>query len=236
MKGLVVVPTYNESANIVRLVEEILRQGLDADVLVVDDNSPDGTSRLVEDLARSRPRVRLMERKGARGRGLAGIEAFREASRMPVDYVLEMDADFSHDPAYLPRLVEALKGADVAIASRLVAGGGEPGRSPLRRCVTRLSCGWVRFLLGIPVADITSGFRGFRRSALAKIDWDRMISVGPSIVEEVLWAVHRTGAKIVEIPLQFAPRSAGKSQLTLRKLFNVFWTVTSLRFRAVPLR
>ncbi len=236
MKGLILLPTYNESANVRRMINEILRQDLDVEVLVVDDASPDGTSDLVRQMARSDRRIHLMERKGIRGRGVAGIDGFREASKMSVDYVIEMDADFSHDPAYLPRFLPALEHADLVIASRLVPGGRQPDRNILRKMITRLACWWIRFWLQIPVADGTSGFRCFRKSILAKIDWDKMVSVGPSLVEEVLWAVHKVGGRIVEIPVVFLPRAAGKSQLSIMKLLNTFWLTTSLRFKSLQLK
>lgn len=236
MKGLIVVPTYNESANILRLLDEILKQGLDADILVVDDSSPDGTSELVRQRGKSNPRIQVMERKGPRGRGCAGIDAFRAASRMPVDYVIEMDADFSHDPAFLPKFLPALENADVVIASRRVPGGGEPGRNPVRKIVTVLACGWIRFWLGVPVADATSGYRCFRRTLLEKLDWDKMVSVGPSILEEMLYAAKKTGARIVEIPFAFQPRAAGKSQLNFRKLLDTLWQVVAFRFRPAPVK
>lgn len=236
MRGLIFLPTYNESSNIVRLIEEILRQGLDVEILVVDDDSPDGTAQLAGELGKRDSRVHVMVRKDKRGRGLAGIDGFREAVKMPVDYVVEMDADFSHDPAYLPRFIPAIEHADVVIASRLILGGGEPGRGLLRKAMTRLACWWIRFWLAVPVADGTSGFRCFRKSILAKIDWDKMVSVGPSIVEELLWAAHGAGARIAEIPLVFQPRAAGKSQLNVRKLLDAFLLVSSFRFKSLPIK
>ncbi len=235
MRGCIVVPTYNESSNIGRLLDEIIAQGLDADVLVVADNSPDGTAGIVAGRARQNPRIRLMTRMGRRGRGAAGIDAFREAVKMPVDYVVEMDADFSHDPAFLKKFLEPLAGADVVIASRGVAGGDEPGRDCLRKIITRLAWAWIRFWLGVPVADATSGYRCFRRGILEKIDWDKMVSIGPSIVEEILWAAHRAGARIVEIPFVFLPRAAGSSQLTARKLLQTLRLTALFRFKTPPL-
>ncbi len=235
MKGLVIVPTYKESANICRLLDELLRQGLELEILVVDDNSPDGTADLVRAYSKKDARVRVMVRTGQRGRGAAGIDGFREAVASRADYVVEMDAYFSHDPAFLPRFLPALENADVVIASRRVPGGSEPGRSVVRKVITKLASAWIRLWLRLPVHDPTAGFRCFRRSALAKVDWDKLQSVGPSIVEEVLWALHRAGARIVEIPLVFQPRAAGESQLSFRKLLDTYWRVTCMPFRRPPI-
>ncbi len=232
MKGLVVISTYNEGANIRRLLDELLQQGLDIQILVMDDKSPDGTAELVRQYGKSDPRVRCIERTGLRGRGAAGIDGFREAVKSSVDYVVEMDADFSHEPSFVPRFLPALEKADVVIASRLVLGGGDLGRGPLRKTLTMAACWWIRTWLGVPVGDCTAGFRCFRRTILAKVDWDKMQSVGPSIVEEVLWTLHRAGVRIAEIPLVLQPRAAGKSQLNFKKLMNTLWVVSSLRFQS----
>ena len=236
MKGLILIPTYNESANIGRLLDELLRQDLDIDILVVDDNSPDGTALLAREYGEKDSRVRVMLRTGKRGRGVAGIDAFREAVRSEAEYVIEMDADFSHDPALIPKFLPALENADVVIASRAVPGGGDPGRDILPKIITKLAWGWIKCWLGLPVQDATSGFRCFRRSILAKVDWDRMTSVGPSIVEEALWVLHHAGARMAEIPMLFHPRVAGKSQLNLRKILDTYWHVTCLRFRHPPIK
>ena len=231
MRTLIFVPTYNEAENLERLVREIRRWAPQADVLIVDDASPDGTGRIADRLAAADPRVSVLHRSGPRGRGLAGRDAYLEGLRRGVDVVLEMDADFSHDPALLPRFLDAIgAGADVVLASRFVPGGSDHDRSVGRRVLTLLANRYIRFMLGVPVWDCNSGYRCFRREILAAADPATLTSTGPSIVQEVLFRVHRAGAKIVEIPLAFVDRKEGSSKLGLRLLLNGYFMVLRLKW------
>ncbi len=215
------LPTYNEAENIEGLVRELLEVDPRLEVLVADDDSPDGTWRLVEKLAAASARVHLLHRRSDRGRGRAGIEAFRAALARGADVVIEMDADYSHAPGHIPELLAALAEADMVVGSRLVKGGGEHGRSPLRAGLTRLSAGMSRVLLRLPVRDCTSGYRAYRRRVLEAIDLDSLRAVGPEIVCEILTRAARRGFRIAEIPIRFANRRAGGSNLTAAKLLKV---------------
>lgn len=226
------IPTYNEAENIEPLIDAILAHGPGWEVLVVDDDSPDGTWRLVAARAEADPRVHLLHRKGERGRGTAGIAGFRKALELGADGVLEMDADFSHDPRYIGDLVAASADADIVIGSRLVEGGGEAGRSFTRRCITRGASFFIRTVLRLPVRDPTSGFRFFRREVLEAMPWDAMRSQGPEIVQEILVAARARGFRMVETPIIFQERRAGKSTFSFRIMVRSFLFV--LRVRLAP--
>ncbi|MBI2192799.1 MAG: polyprenol monophosphomannose synthase [Planctomycetes bacterium] len=221
MKTTVILPTYNERGNLYPLVHAIRHFLPEAEILVVDDNSPDGTAQCVEEMARTDGRLHLLLRREARGRGLAGVAGFLAALKMQPDCVVEMDADLSHRPEYLPHLVGLLAHHDVAIGSRAVPGGCEIGRSSFRQFLTRMSTRLVRTLLRLPVQDCNSGYRGFRSEVLRSIGLDQIRVEGPEIVQDILFRAHRRGARIVEFPIVFCNRTRGQSSLTLRKLLMV---------------
>jgi dolichol-phosphate mannosyltransferase len=230
VRTVVVIPTYNEAENLERLVDELRRVAPAAHLLVVDDRSPDGTGEIAERLAGTDPHVRVLHRDGPKGRGLAGRDGFLTALAMGADAVLEMDADFSHDPALVPRFLEALSaGADVVLGSRFVPGGSDLDRPWLRRAITRLANTYIRVVLGVPIGDCNSGYRAFTRRALEAIRPATLTSRGPSIVQEVLFRAHRAGARIVEIPLVFVDRRRGGSKLSLRLLFDGYVMILRLR-------
>jgi len=217
LKVLAMIPTFNERENITALIKEILLLSDDFGVLVVDDDSPDGTADAVRELAQKEPeRVFLMLRKENRGRGYAGIAGLIEAARRGPEFVVEMDADFSHRPLYIPRFLEAIGDADIVIGSRGVKGGGQVGRSLGRKIITRLANGYIMAVLGLYGHDLTSGFRLFRRSALQKLPLEKMVSKGPEVVQEVLCLAHQHGLKMVEYPIVFYDRSMGSSTFSLR--------------------
>ncbi len=236
MKIVVTLPTYNERQNIGALIDATLEASPGTHVLVIDDHSPDGTWQLVAERAEQDDRVHLLHRTTDRGRGTAGVAGFRQALAMGADLVVEMDADWSHHPRHLPGMVQAAQEADVVIGSRLVPGGGETGRSPLRKLITLAANLYIRAILGLPVRDCTSGYRVFRRSVLERIDWDRVQARGPAIVQEVLLAAHRQGARIVEYPILFEERRAGSSTFTIRILLAGLAAQWRLRFRPAPVR
>ncbi len=227
---MAMIPTYNEAANIAPLLEAILVCGPDLEALVVDDNSPDGTWKFVKDISEKNPRVHLLHRLTDKGRGLAGIAGFREALHLGADWVLEMDADFSHHPRFIPAFMEASKNADLVIGSRMVPGGGEQGRSIIRRQISFFASLFIRLVLGLPVRDPTSGFRLFSRRLLESMPWEAMHAKGPEVVEEVLVAAHARGFKIVEIPILFEERRAGQSSFNLKIMIRVLFSVIRLRF------
>ncbi len=240
MKTVVLLPTFNEAANIARVIEGLRflrdeRLGLPPDILVADDDSPDGTWRVVSEIGRRDPAVRVLRRERDKGRGLAGREGFLAClHEMGAEVVVEMDADGSHPVEDIPRMIAGLfdgNGADLVVGSRRVDGGGEEGRGLHRRILTLFSHAILRLLLGTDVRDPTSGLRVYRRAALERIDPARMGSVGPEIVEEVIWRAERAGLRIREVPFVFRERWAGKSNLTPRRLLGVFLAVIRLRVR-----
>lgn len=233
MRVLATVPTYNESANIARLVPALLALRPDLEVLVIDDDSPDGTWQIVERLAAADPRVHLMHRTRERGRGTAGRDGFRWAAQRGAEFVVEMDADFSHHPRFIPALLApAERGeADVVVGSRLVAGGGEVGRPWSRRLITRLANLYIRLMLRLPVRDCTSGFRVFRGELLRGIAWDDVRSTGPEIVQEVLMLARARGARMVEVPILFEERAAGQSTFNWKIALRSLRAVLGFRLR-----
>jgi len=218
----VVIPTYNESQNIEGLLDGIVALNLKGlHILVVDDDSPDGTWRIVEDYSRKDPAVRLLRRSGKRGRGLGGIEGFREAVKNS-DVIIEMDGDFSHHPKYIPLLLENLKEADIVIASRYVKGGVTRERGLMRKMVSIFAAYTVRICWRINVKDPTSGYRCFRRGVLNKILRDGLRSDNQFIILEVLKRVHENGFSIKEVPISFYHRRYGHSKLSPADLVKCF--------------
>lgn len=221
---VVMIPTYNERENIKPLISEILKLNGDYNftVLVADDNSPDGTGKIVLELSRSNPHVKALIRKKRRGRGAGGIDGFKAALKLNPDYIIEMDGDFSHRPQDIPKLLSEIKNADVVIGSRYVPGGKDSDRSILRRMVTFMVRFYIRKHFHLPVKDVSSGFRCFRKEVLEKIDLDDLISIGPSIVLEILYKAYLMEFNIKEVPIEFADRAQGKTKLTFTILLETF--------------
>ena len=231
MRAMAMVPTYNEALNIENLLREILRQGTDIGAVVVDDNSPDGTASIVEKLRQEDPRVHLVLRMEERGRGTAGIVGFQYAVSQGADFVIEMDADFSHPPSYFPYFLSQMEDCDLLIGSRLLEGGGERGRSFLRRSISRLANAYIRRILNLPIRDCTSGYRVFRREVLRAIELDQMMSQGPSVVEEVLYKAYKRGYRIKEVPYIFEERRAGESTFNRKIMLNALKMMVQIRWR-----
>ncbi len=227
---MALIPTYNEASSILPLIREIIEQARDIEVLVVDDNSPDGTWRLVEEEARAVPRVHLLRRRNTRGRGLAGAEGFRRVLEERAERIVEMDGDGSHDPAFIPDLLHAAGSAGLVIGSRYVRGGREEGRSRSRRAVSALARRYLRAVLGLRVKDPTSGFRCYTREALAAITAEPLRARDPFIIAETLYRCARRGIRIVEVPIVFRDRVAGQSKLGAGTLLR--YLVSALRLRA----
>jgi len=231
---VVTVPTWNESLNIELLVKELLALGPHVEVLVADDDSPDGTWKLVAAMAEREPRVHLMHRKTDRGRGRAGRDAFVKALELGADAAVEMDADFSHPPRYIPQMLAQLEsGYDVVLGSRGVSGGKDLGRPLSRRVITKLANLYIRILLGVPVKDCNSGFRAWRRSALEAVRVGQTASQGPAIVQELLFKAVQAGQCVTEVPIEFVERARGESSLTFGKLMQGYIMVLRLRWWAL---
>lgn len=229
MRVVAMLPTYNEAGNIRQCTELILSLPVDAGVMIVDDGSPDGTGQIADELAVQYPgRVIPLHRTGQRGRGLAGIEGFARCVELPVEYVIELDADLQHDPLDITRLVAAAdrSGADIVVGSRYVAGGGEVDRNPVRRMISRVATAYLRLALGVSLRDCTSGYRLFRRESLRSLDISTMSASGPWILQEVLWRARAKHLRIIEIPILFHNRETGESklnlQILLRSIMNPF--------------
>lgn len=227
MKAVVVIPTYNESENIRSLIKQILKLGIkNLEILVVDDNSPDKTWKIVEDIGNKK--VNLLLRKKDKGRGRAGAAGFKKALDMGADFIIEMDADFSHNPRYIPTLLKKMNEADVVLGSRAVKGGKDVGRPKARLVITKFANLYIKILLGLDVKDCNSGYRCFRREVLEKINPDKIMSKGPAIVQEVLFKAHLKGFKICEIPITFKEREKGNSKLGVRQLYQGYLMVLRL--------
>jgi dolichol-phosphate mannosyltransferase len=235
-RSLVVLPTYNERENIEPIVTAILGQSADLEVLVVDDNSPDGTGELVDRLAAAQPRrIHVIHRAGKRGLGTAYIEAFTWALARDYDFVFEMDADFSHDPADLVRLRAALLagGADASIGSRWVPGGGTRNWSVARTVISRGGSLYARLILGVPVNDLTSGFKCFSRRVLERLDLQTVRSNGYAFQVELNYRCYRHGFRVVEVPIMFVDRRVGKSKMGRHIVTEAMLVVLGLRFQAL---
>ena len=231
MRIIATLPTYNEAENILPLIAEILSLGDEYEVLVIDDNSPDNTWQLVQNEASNNPRVHLLHRVGRKGRGSAGLEGFMTARDMyDANVVVEMDADFSHAPRFIPSLVEPIHtgNADVVVGSRLVAGGGEVGRHPARKIITWGANTYIRLMLNLPLRDCTSGFRVFSKRALQLLPWDKMQCTGPEIVQEVLLEARKANLQFAERPILFEERRAGQSTFNAKimgRSLRYMWTL-----------
>lgn len=225
-EALVVVPTYNEAGSLPALIEALGRLDPIFDCLIVDDNSPDGTGDMVRELMQSRPWLQLLERPGKSGLGRAYIAGFRWALERRYEYVLEMDADLSHDPRDIPRLIEACwSGADLALGSRYF-GGVRIINWPIQRLLISF-CGsmYTRFWTGIPLTDPTSGFKCFRRRVLCAIDLDRVRSNGYAFQIEMDLHAWRHGFKLVEVPIVFTERRLGHSKMNRAIVREAIWRV-----------
>jgi dolichol-phosphate mannosyltransferase len=231
-----ILPTYNEAENIEGLVRAALAQlettGREHTVLIVDDGSPDGTGRIGDRLAEELAFVRVLHRERKQGLGRAYLAGFGLALENGAELVLEMDADFSHDPADLPRLLAAAEAADLVLGSRYVPGGGVSSWGRVRRLLSRGGSAYARILLGVPVRDLTGGFKCFHRRVLEAIDLEHVHADGYGFQIELTYKAVRAGFTVAEIPILFRERSVGKSKMTARIALEAVWKVPLLRFRA----
>jgi dolichol-phosphate mannosyltransferase len=234
MKALVVIPTYNEKDNILSLLQKILSRDPRLEALVVDDASPDGTGNLVEEFSRANPRVSLLRRPGKLGLGSAYRDGFRRALDAGADLVLQMDADHSHDPAYLPDFLATAEKYDLVLGSRYLTGINVVNW-PLTRLILSYSANrYARLVTGVPVRDLTGGYKCFRRSVLEAIDFSRVRSDGYGFQIETTFQAWRRGFRIREIPIVFVDRHSGTSKLSRRIIWEALWLVWRLRFGKEP--
>jgi dolichol-phosphate mannosyltransferase len=229
-----ILPTYNEAENLEPLVDAARRALQDAPegfrILVVDDNSPDGTGAIADRLAAAIEEVEVLHRAGKEGLGRAYLAGFDAALRGGAGYVLEMDSDFSHDPADIPRLLAAARdGADLVLGSRYVPGGGAPEWPLLRRAVSRGGCWYARRVLGLPQRDLTGGFKCFRRETLEAIDLPSVRSEGYAFQIELTYRAVRRGLRVVEVPITFRERRRGASKMSGRIALEAILRVPQMR-------
>ena len=230
---LVVIPTFNEAANLPLIVPAVLAQDQRLEVLVVDDNSPDGTGRLADDLAARDPRVHVLHRTAKEGLGRAYLAGFRWALERDFALVFEMDADFSHDPKFLPDFLSAVVGADVVLGSRY-SGGVNVVNWPMSRLLLSWSANkYVRWVAGLPLTDATGGFKCFRREVLAGIDLGAVRSNGYAFQIEMSFRAWKKGFRLREIPIVFVDRVEGQSKMSKRIVREAIWMVPWLRFAAL---
>ncbi len=214
-RALIVTPTYNERDNIEHFVTSVLRVVPHVHVLIVDDHSPDGTGEIADRLAEADPRVRVMHRPGKLGLGTAYVEAFRKGLAEGYELLFEMDADMSHDPLHLPAFFSAFeRGADLVIGSRNIEGGGVVGWGPGRHLLSKGGSLYARSILGLPIRDLTSGYKAFRAEVLRSIDLDSLRSEGYSFQIETTYRAAQRGFRVEEVPITFVDRKAGQSKMS----------------------
>lgn len=223
---LVVVPTYNEAENIGALLSELTEVHPELEILVVDDNSPDGTARLVEKIARNQPRVHLLIRTAKTGLGDAYLAGFNWALQRNFQVIIEMDADGSHQVADLTKLLEASASHDLVIGSRWINGGAVANWPWYRRAISRFGNSYARMMLGTEIRDMTAGFRAFNAKFLAQLDTEGVAAHGYAFQVELAYRAHREQAKIVEVPITFIERTQGKSKMSSAIVAEALWLVT----------
>lgn len=230
--ALVIIPTYNEQENVRNIMEAVLAATPRADVLFVDDDSPDGTGRIIDELVSAHDRVHVLHRSGKQGLGRAYIAGFTWALERDYEFVLEMDADFSHSPADVPRLIETAESVDLALGSRFV-GGIRVINWPLQRLIlSKAAALYVRVITGLPVMDPTGGFKCFRRVVLETIDLERIRSNGYSFQVEMNHRAWMLGFQLSEVPIVFEERRVGVSKMNSAIVIEALWMVWKILFRA----
>jgi dolichol-phosphate mannosyltransferase len=234
MKALVIIPTYNESENLPQIVPQVLRRDDRLHVLVVDDRSPDGTGDLADRLAAESPgRVFVLHRDEKAGLGQAYLAGFRWALERDFDLIFEMDADFSHDPKYLPDFLKAIESADLVIGSRYISGVNVVNWPMSRLLLSYYANVYSRVITGMPLRDGTGGFKCFRREVLAALDLDAVRSNGYSFQIEMSFRTYKKGFRITEIPIVFVDRQAGTSKMSKKIVREAIWMVWRLRLMSI---
>lgn len=226
---IIVIPTYNAKAGIIRVISEVLRKAPKAKIIIVDDNSPDQTAQLIKNEFPSNSRVNLIIRQGKGGRGSAVIEGFKQGLRdKKIELFIEMDADLIHDPSDLPMLIDKSKKYDVVVASRYLLKSQIIKWSLKRKVISRLANLWIKFMLGISLSDNTSGFRCYRRNVLENINLSSIRSKGFIVLTEIAYRIHKKGFTFGEIPIDFKPVDINRSNLNIKELREAFLTVLRL--------
>jgi dolichol-phosphate mannosyltransferase len=228
-QALVCLPTYDEKDNVVPITEAILAATPLVDVLIIDDNSPDGTGQLADAIAAREPRVKVLHRAGKEGLGKAYLAGFDWALGQGYELILEMDADFSHDPKYLPGMLEAAKDADVVLGSRNIPGGGTVNWGVGRKIISKGGSLYARTILGIPIRDLTGGFKCFHRKVLESIDLPTVECSGYAFQIELTFRALRRGFRVVEVPIVFVDRRVGQSKMSKRIVLEALRKVWSIR-------
>lgn len=232
-KALVCLPTYDERENLGPMVEAVLAAAPQADILVIDDNSPDGTGRLADELAARQPRIRVLHRAGKEGLGKAYLAGFAWALARDYGLVLEMDCDFSHDPRHLPELLAAAETADLVLGSRYVRGGGTVNWGLGRKLISLGGSLYARTILGLSIRDLTGGFKCFRREVLEAIDFSKVRSNGYAFQIEMSFRAWKRGFRLKEIPIIFHDRVEGQSKMSKRIVREAIWMVWWLRLQGL---
>ena len=233
-KALVSIPTYNESVNIDQIISRVLEQDPRIEILVVDDNSPDGTAAIVDEIASRQPRVHILHRSGKQGLGTAYVAGFQWALERDYEYVFEMDADFSHDPKHLPEFLRAVRDADLVLGSRYLRGRVTVVNWPMPRLLLSYFANiYARVVTGLKLYDATGGFKCFRRRVLERIDLASVRSNGYAFQIEMSFRASRLGFRIVEIPIVFVDRLDGTSKMSGTIVREAVWMVWRLRLRAL---
>jgi dolichol-phosphate mannosyltransferase len=231
-KPIIVIPTYNEKENIAKLISKIFDLKIDnLNIIVVDDNSPDKTADIVKKLQEKYKNLSLIKREGKLGLGSAYIAGFKKALELKADYIFEMDADFSHDPDDIPRMLEAIKNADLVIGSRKIKGGKVIGWGARRKFQSNGAMWFSRLLLNLKAKDVTAGFRCFRSEVLKKININSIKSNGYAFQEELLYRTQKNNFTIKEIPVIFVDRQEGQSKLSKKDILEFFSIIIKLKFK-----
>ncbi len=228
MRLLIIIPTYNEALNIIELIGEI-KKVYDCDILIVDDNSPDNTAQIVKDAKIEG--VNILKRQGKLGLASAYIDGFKLGQSLGYDAFIQMDADFSHNPKYLPDMIEYLKDNDFVVASRNVEEGGVSNWPFFRKIISKCGSLYARTILNCPIKDLTGGFNGYKFETLNKIDLDNIISNGYSFQIEMKYKAHRAGLKYKEFPIIFEDRKLGNSKMNSRIFIEAMLNVVKLKFK-----
>jgi len=232
-KALVIIPTFNESENIERIINKVFEYTPDIHILVVDDNSPDGTADLVKNLQKQFPTVHLLQREKKDGLGQAYLAGFKFALQNGYEYIFEMDADFSHDPKEIPNFLQAIDEADLVLGSRYIRGVNVVNWPLKRLLLSYFANVYTRFVTGMPVRDATGGYKCFRREVLEKLDFDRIHSSGYAFQIELTYKAWRKGFKVKEIPIIFVDRVYGQSKLSRAIMWEAMFLVWKLRLSSL---
>lgn len=234
-KICVVTPTYNEKENLAELVEKVFSLRIpDLEMIVVDDNSPDGTGKLVEELGKQYP-IKLISRPKKEGLGAAYADVFKKVLKFPEaekpEIIIHLDADLSHDPELIPVFLEKIKNCDLVLGSRYIENGGIENWDIKRKLLSRVGNFYARTILGLPYRDLTGGFKCYKIKVIENMDWNSLSCVGYSFLIETTFRTHKAGYKISETPIIFTERTAGKSKISFVIIMEALWKVFLLRFK-----